>query len=126
MPFNYQVITGQPNLSENTDLLDPELSTKSNIKPSQGWYVAVLNNQNVWGPAVALAIMSEFKISDDEAIRLMMRAHNEGQALIKGGYSEDVAQTKANNAEGVVRQVHEQRGLPYPDGVVCFIADTTD
>lgn len=105
-------------------IISPEIKTTP--KPSRSWYVALLNNDRVEGMCVAMALHRVFKLDLQRAILLMRAAHDAGQAMVEGGLTRDLAETKAQEAEGVVRQIHEERGLTYPQGVLTFIADEAD
>lgn len=129
-PAGWSVVFN-PELIENSDetvTKDPRLktTTKNLPKPSNAWYVAILNNNEVEGFSVAMALHKTFRLSAETAWALMQAAHREGQAMVKGGFTKELAETKAQEAEDTLRQIHEERGLPYPTGVVIFIADTAD
>jgi len=71
-------------------------------KPSR--YVVILQNDDYTeAMTVATAIQETFGVPSESAFNIMMAAHNHGRAVVASYGSKDVAETKADNANAIVK-----------------------
>ena len=59
--------------------------------------VILLNDDYTPREFVVMVLKKEFRVSEDQALRVMMTAHRRG-ACVVAVYTKDVAETKATNA----------------------------
>jgi ATP-dependent Clp protease adaptor protein ClpS len=65
--------------------------------------VILLNDDYTPREFVVLVLQAEFKITGDQAYRIMMTAHRKGSCVV-AVYTKDVAETKATRANDLARQ----------------------
>lgn len=78
------------------ELLDPE----EKIVPKRPKaYICILHNDDYTdGHSLVRLIAKHFNHSQEDAMRIVMQAHNHGKAPCGGPYPKDIALTKADNA----------------------------
>ena len=65
--------------------------------------VILVNDDYTPREFVVLVLKAEFRVSEDQAMRVMMTAHRRG-ACVVAVYTKDVAETKATNATDAGRK----------------------
>ena len=71
-------------------------------KPSR--YVVILQNDDYTeAMTVSTAIQETFGVPSEQAFNIMMAAHNHGRAVVSSYGSKDVAETKADHANSIVK-----------------------
>jgi ATP-dependent Clp protease adaptor protein ClpS len=85
-----------------------DISTKSNIKDEIKverpplHKVIVVNDDYTPREFVVMVLKAEFRMSEDQALRVMITAHQRGVCVV-AVYTKDVAEAKATNATDVGR-----------------------
>jgi ATP-dependent Clp protease adaptor protein ClpS len=87
----------------------PDISTKPDIKDEikverpRLHKVILINDDFTPREFVVTVLKAEFRISEDQALRVMMTAHRRGMCVVSV-YTKDVAETKATNATDAARR----------------------
>ena len=85
----------------------PHLKTKPKTQRPPLWKVILLNDDYTPREFVVLVLKAVFRMSGDQAYRVMMTAHQRGACVI-AVYTHDVAETKAKEAT----DLGKQKGYP--------------
>jgi ATP-dependent Clp protease adaptor protein ClpS len=88
-------------LSEATDVMEPKLADPAlqPVTKRPKSYMCVLHNDEYTdGMALMDLIATHFEHSQDAAMRIVLRAHQDGSSPCGGPYSKDIAESKADNA----------------------------
>ena len=86
----------------DTDL-KPRAKTKPKIERPKLYKVLLLNDDYTPREFVVMVLKAVFKISDDQAYRVMITAHRKGSCVV-AVYTRDIAETKATEGTDAGRQ----------------------
>ena len=88
-------MTGCPNMSD----IDTRSTTKDELKIERPRLhkVILVNDDYTPREFVVMVLKAEFRVSEDQAMRVMITAHRRG-ACVVAVYTKDVAEAKATNA----------------------------
>jgi ATP-dependent Clp protease adaptor protein ClpS len=75
----------------------PKTKVKPKVKRPRLYKVILLNDDFTPRQFVVMVLKAEFRLSEDQAYRVMMTAHQKG-ACVVAVYTRDVAESKAKNA----------------------------
>lgn len=104
-------------IDEIADVLDPELADpETKLVPKRPkTYIAVLHNDDYTdGEALIDLIAKYFNHSQEAAMRIVFRAHQDGSSPAGGPYGKDEAETRADNAMKAAEQHPAIGGGPAP------------
>ena len=104
------------NLHEVTDTIEPVLKQrqKMDVKRPKS-YVCILHNDDYTdGEALVNLIMQHFKHNEQQAVEIVVQAHETGQAPCGGPYGKDEAETRAQLAMQGAEQHDSIGGGPSP------------
>lgn len=85
---------------QDTSLLQAE---KTKLKPPPMYTVLLLNDDYTPMDFVVIVLQRFFSMDREQATRIMLKVHNEGQGVC-GIYPRDVAATKVEQVAGFARQ----------------------
>ena len=77
--------------------LKPRTVTKEKVERPRLYKVILLNDDYTPREFVVRVLKGEFRLSDDEASKVMITAHQKGSCVVSV-YPQDVAETKASQA----------------------------
>ncbi len=80
----------------------PRLDTRPKVERPQLYKVTLLNDDFTPRDFVVVILKAEFRMSDDEALKVMTTAHKRGVCVV-GVFTRDVAETKAAQATDMAR-----------------------
>ena len=83
--------------------LKPDTIAKPKIQQPRLYKVILLNDDYTPREFVVAVLMSVFRMSEAQAYRVMMTAHQRG-ACVVAAYTRDVAESKASEANNAARQ----------------------
>lgn len=86
-------------LGEDTKSLD---ETKDEVREPGMYHVIFLNDNYTPMDFVVEVLSKIFGKSENEAINIMMKVHNDGKAIV-GTYIEDIAQTKSETVKRIAK-----------------------
>lgn len=86
----------------DTDL-KPRTKTKPKIERPKLYKVLLLNDDYTPREFVVMVLKAVFRISDDQAYRVMITAHRKGSCVV-AVYTKDIAETKATEGTEAGRQ----------------------
>src|SRR5689334_24562189 len=92
-------------MSDDIDVLKPDLKPK--IEQPRLYKVVLLNDDYTPREFVVQVLKAVFRMSEDQAYRVMMTAHQRGTCVI-AVYTRDVAETKAKEAT----ELGKSKGYP--------------
>ena len=103
-------------LDEVTDTIEPVLQQqqKMEVKRPKSYMCILHNDEYTDGVALINLIMKHFKHDEHQAMEIVMRAHQDGQAPCGGPYGKDEAETRANLAMQEAEQHEAIGGGPAP------------
>src|SRR3974377_229824 len=81
----------------NKTIVRPRTQVKAKTQRPPLYKVILLNDDYTPREFVVLVLKAEFRMSDDQAYRVMMTAHQRGVCVV-AVYTRDVAETKATRA----------------------------
>src|SRR4029077_7287411 len=81
----------------NTTVTKPKTRVKTKVKRPRLHKVILVNDDYTPREFVVTVLKGEFRMSEDQAYRVMMTAHRRG-ACVVAVYARDVAETKATRA----------------------------
>ena len=88
-------------------LTKPRTQTKTKTQRPKLWKVILLNDDFTPREFVVLVLMAVFRMSESQAYRVMITAHQKGACVI-AVFTKDVADTKAKEAT----ELGKQKGYP--------------
>ena len=83
--------------------VNPDTITKPKIEQPRLYKVILLNDDYTPREFVVKVLMGVFRMSEDQAYRIMMTAHQKG-ACVVATYTRDVAESKATQGTDMGRQ----------------------
>ncbi|MER2534507.1 MAG: ATP-dependent Clp protease adapter ClpS [Rhizobiaceae bacterium] len=83
-------------MPQNTDL-KPRTSTRPKVERPKLYKVILLNDDYTPREFVTRVLKAEFRLSEDQAHRVMITAHQKGVCVV-AVFTRDVAETKATRA----------------------------
>ena len=94
-------MTGCPNMSD----IDTRSTTKDELKVERPRLhkVILVNDDYTPREFVVMVLKAEFRMTEDQALRVLMTAHRRG-ACVVAVYTKDVAEAKATNATDAGRR----------------------
>ena len=84
-------------------LVKPRTKTKPKTQRPKLWKVILLNDDYTPREFVVVVLKGVFRMSEDQAHRVMMTAHRRG-ACVVAVYTQDVAESKATEATEAARR----------------------
>lgn len=93
-------------MSQQIDV-KPRTRTKPKTQRPKLWKVILLNDDYTPREFVVVVLMAVFRMTESEAYRVMMTAHQKGACVI-AVFTQDVADTKAKEAT----EMGKQKGYP--------------
>src|SRR6202044_241587 len=78
-------------------VIKPKTRVKTKVERPRLHKVILVNDDYTPREFVVTVLKAEFRISEDQAIRVMITAHKRGVCVV-AVYTKDVAETKATNA----------------------------
>ena len=85
------------------NLTKPRLRTKPKVARPPLHKVILVNDDFTPREFVVTVLKAEFRVSDDQAFRVMITAHRRGSCVVSV-YPKDIAETKATRATDAGRQ----------------------
>ena len=83
-------------MSDQTNV-KPRTKTKPKVERPKLWKVILLNDDYTPREFVVSVLMAEFRMSEDQAYKVMITAHRRGVCVV-AVFTKDVAETKATRA----------------------------
>lgn len=83
-------------MPQNT-VLKPRTSTRPKVERPKLYKVILLNDDYTPREFVVRVLKAEFRLSEDQALRVMITAHRKGVCVV-AVFTKDVAETKATRA----------------------------
>lgn len=90
-------------MSPSVPVVTPERKTESKTARPRKHKVLLLNDDYTPREFVVKVLKAVFRMSEDEAVPVMMAAHQQGSCVV-AVYPRDVAETKAQEATDMGRQ----------------------
>lgn len=84
-------------MSDDTTITKPRASTKPKVEKPRLYKVILLNDDYTPREFVVRVLKAEFRVTDDQAYRIMITAHRQGSCVV-AVFTRDVAETKAARA----------------------------
>jgi ATP-dependent Clp protease adaptor protein ClpS len=85
-----------------SDIATPRLKTRTKTKRPPLYKVVLVNDDFTPREFVVTVLKAEFRMSEDQAYRVMITAHRRG-ACVVAVYAKDIAETKAARATNMGR-----------------------
>jgi len=104
------------NLHEVTDTIEPVLKQreKLDVKRPKSYMCILHNDDYTDGEALINLIMKHFRHDENQAMEIVLRAHQDGQSPCGGPYGKDEAETRAARAMQEAEQHEAIGGGPSP------------
>lgn len=85
----------------------PRTTVKPQVERPRLFKVILVNDDYTPREFVVVVLKAEFRVNEDQAMRIMMTAHRRGVCLV-AVYARDIAETKATRATDMARS----KGFP--------------
>ena len=89
-------------MTDNDTVTKPTIKDEIKVERPRLHKVILVNDDFTPREFVVTILKAEFRMSEDQALRVMMTAHRRG-ACVVAVYTKDVAETKATNATDTAR-----------------------
>jgi ATP-dependent Clp protease adaptor protein ClpS len=89
-------------MSDDIDVLKPDTIATPQIEQPRLYQVVLINDDYTPREFVVRVLKAEFRMSEDQAYRVMMTAHRRGVCVV-AVYTKDVAEDKATRATDAAR-----------------------
>lgn len=93
---------------------------KDDLKPKKNYRVVLNNSDYAEFNCIITSLVEMFSFSHDDAINLAQTAHTNGSVAL-GEWTRDVCDTQVMLAQGLLKELHEKRGLEEPSNVYTSV-----